>query len=81
MKFKHEDVKFVVQIAERANDMLELGVLETMLVLETVNCEIDYPRLLGADPFNFAHDIGGIYRHLDRDTGELKDCFWPRFAK
>lgn len=27
---------------------------------------------------DFAHDIVGIIRHLDRDTGELQDCFLPR---
>lgn len=36
--------------------------------------------LLGADDFNFAHDIFGIYRHLDRDTGKLGDHFSPRFT-
>lgn len=36
--------------------------------------------LLDADAFNFAHDIGGIRRHLNRQTGELGGCFVPRFA-
>lgn len=36
--------------------------------------------LLAADDFNFAHDIGGIKRHLDRSTGELRDFFLPRFS-
>ena len=31
--------------------------------------------------FDLIHDIGGIYRHLDRRTGELMDHFCPRFAK
>lgn len=35
---------------------------------------------LEADPFNFNHDIGGIRQHLNRQTGELEDCFVPRFA-
>jgi hypothetical protein len=33
------------------------------------------------DDFNFAHDILGIERHLDKSTGELKDHFRPRCAK
>lgn len=37
--------------------------------------------LLGADDFNFAHDVFGIERHLDRETGELDGRFMPRFAK
>lgn len=36
--------------------------------------------LAAADEFNFAHDIGGIHRHLNRQTGELEDCFLPRFT-
>jgi len=36
--------------------------------------------LLGADDFNFMHDIGGINRHLDRKTGQLLDGFRPRFC-
>ncbi len=35
--------------------------------------------LLAADDFNFTHDMSGIYRHMDRDTGKLTDCFVPRF--
>ena len=37
-------------------------------------------ELLAADDFNFSHDIFGIRRHLDRETGELKDFFVPRFS-
>lgn len=38
-------------------------------------------ELLDTDAFNFTHDIGGIRRHLDRETGELGGCFVPRFAR
>lgn len=36
-------------------------------------------ELLQADKTNFLHDIGGINRHLDRTTGELKAGFLPRY--
>lgn len=36
--------------------------------------------LLAADDFNFAHDILGIRTHLDRDTGQLRNEFSPRFS-
>lgn len=42
---------------------------------------LDLRRLLAADDFNFAHDILGIRRHLDRSTGGLLNCFSPRFSK
>ena len=37
-------------------------------------------QFLNADDFNFAHDFFGIRRHIDRNTGELTECFRPRFA-
>lgn len=42
-------------------------------------------ELLAADDFNFAHDVFGIQRHMDRDDnsptgGKLLNCFVPRFA-
>lgn len=40
--------------------------------------------LLAADDFNFAHDVFGISRHIDRDDssptgGQMLHCFVPRF--
>lgn len=43
-------------------------------------CPLRLHDLLDADDANFSHDIGGIYRHLNRETGELEDCFRPRFS-
>lgn len=45
------------------------------------DCGMDFDRLLAADDFNFLHDIAGIARHMDRETGRLGDCFLPRFAR
>lgn len=44
-------------------------------------CPLRLQSLYEADDFNFAHDIWGIYRHLNRETGELMNCFVPRFAR
>lgn len=45
--------------------------------------ELDLEGLLKAKPFDFAHDICGIIRHMDRSSypGKLTDCFVPRFAR
>ena len=43
-------------------------------------CALRLAELLEADDFNFAHDLYGIDRHLDRNTGKLTDHFLPRFA-
>ena len=42
-------------------------------------CPLKLAELADADDSNFAHDIGGIRRHLDRETGHLTGCFLPRF--
>lgn len=42
---------------------------------------LDFDRLLGANGFNFTHDIAGIARHMNRTTGQLDDHFSPRFCE
>lgn len=37
-------------------------------------------ELLATDDFNFTHDVFGITRHIDRETGKLGGCFVPRFS-
>jgi hypothetical protein len=37
-------------------------------------------EFLNADDENFAHDIFGIRRHLNRNTGQLENCFLPRYS-
>lgn len=41
-------------------------------------CPMDFERLLAAPDFDFTHDICGIARHMNRETGQLGDCFLPR---
>jgi hypothetical protein len=43
-------------------------------------CALRLRDLLDADDFNFNHDVYGIRRYLDRDSGQLTCCFTPRFA-
>jgi len=44
-------------------------------------CPLDLERLLAFDDENFSHDVFGIRRHIDRNTGALRDCFLPRCAR
>jgi hypothetical protein len=78
----------IVRIAERAVRLydqqgLKLKKLNCMMDIEAVDDSIGLrlDELLNSDIGNFAHDIGGIRRHLNRETGELEDCFVPRFAR
>ncbi len=43
-------------------------------------CPLDLEKLLDAPDFDFAHDVMGIRRHIDRKTGKLGGCFVPRCA-
>lgn len=44
-------------------------------------CPLRLLELAEADDANFAHDVFGIRRHIDRRTGKLGDCFLPRYAR
>lgn len=44
-------------------------------------CPLHFAALLAADEHNFVHDVEGISEHMDRQTGQLKDHFLPRFAR
>ena len=57
--------------------------MSTVMDIDACNvggCPLKLAELLAADDFNFAHDVGGINRHIDRETGKLQDCFVPRYA-
>lgn len=41
---------------------------------------LDLDGLLKSDDGNFAHDVFGIRRHINRSTGKLEDCFVPRYT-
>lgn len=39
---------------------------------------LDLPKLLGAPDDTFAHDVNGIHKYIDRQTGQLTEMFEPR---
>lgn len=45
------------------------------------DCPLKLDDLLAADEGNFGHDVFGIRRHLNRQTGRLENGFTPRFAR
>ncbi len=57
------------------------------LVLDLSACHangmpLDFQAMADAPrSFDFWHDIHGIQRHIDRETGKLQHCFVPRFAR
>lgn len=84
------DERLIEQVVKRAlraglnqhDDRLSLTM--DLTAAHANGCPMDWARLLAADDFNFAHDVIGIQRHLDRDdasetAGQLINCFLPRF--
>jgi hypothetical protein len=86
--FTAEEEAHVDRIVERAEELFErTGVERESLDIQMdlsathAKCPLRLSEFAEADDFNFAHDIWGIYRHLNRKTGELEDSFLPRFAQ
>jgi len=79
-----DDHKQIQRIARRAPAIFPGGIDHMSLTMDLgaahLACPMRLAELADADDFNFAHDVGGIMRHLDRNTGELTDCFTPRYA-
>jgi hypothetical protein len=51
-----------------------------LMDLAALTVPMDWDALLAASDFDFLHDISGIHACIDRTTGELTNCFLPRFA-
>jgi hypothetical protein len=86
------DTMLIHQIAERASalyaDLFHTKVDPAFIASELaiVHREViplKLRDLLEADNVNFAHDIGGIHKHLFIGTRSIKlsDGFMPRFSK
>lgn len=81
------DAPFVAKIAKRAHELSKGRYSLLDAQMDVTACHLNgCPLLLAelaeaADNFDFIHDVFGIRRHLDRETGELTDCFLPRYAQ
>ena len=87
-KLKKDELKTIAAITKRAVAMAkELGFdlkYQTM-EMDVSACHISNPLkltdLLVADNSNFSHDVFGIRKYINRETGELTECFSPRYSK
>lgn len=78
----------IMQIADRAIGVahgqgIRLNKMDMVMDLSAVHANayrLRLDELLAADPLNFTHDVFGIVRHLNRDTGLLENFFVPRFT-
>lgn len=85
------DYRLIEQIAERATRLhIRFGIGGPAWRLQDAQMDITAVHangtplrlcdLLLADDANFGHDVFGIRRYLNRNTGQLTSCFVPRFA-
>jgi hypothetical protein len=85
-KLTREERKTVNQIAARAVALFRKGGVrlrkaDVVMDLTAVHAKMPLrlADMLAADDFNLGHDVAGIWKHLNRRTGELEDFFVPRF--
>lgn len=85
-EISREDHDLVVKIADRALRELRYYPDDKRTLIMDLNachsnaCPLDFKGLLEAPLLDFSHDIYGIRQYINRDTGELKDFFTPRYA-
>jgi hypothetical protein len=86
LRLGREEARRVGAIVKRAKAAnLDRGRQDSDLTMDLVaaraNCPLNFERLLGSSDADFAHDIAGIIKFMDRETGELRECFLPRAAR
>jgi hypothetical protein len=78
-----EDTMAIHQIAKRAVGLVEMDLMDAEIGLTACHlhgCRLDLEKLADATDMDLVHDIVGIGKHIDRETGELCGCFVPRCA-
>ena len=80
-----KDALLIARIVKRAVKMFpQLSALDMGMDITAVHlhgCPLKLGELLKAPDFDFAHDLYGIRRHIDRKTGKFRVAFCPRYAK
>ena len=80
-------MEVIAKICDRAEelDLIEfdkrLRLLMDLSACHANGCRLKLDELLKAEPMDFAHDISGIQAHMNRETGQLEDCFSPRYTE
>lgn len=83
------DFETISEIADRAlpvlkragaYDVTKQHVMMDISAVHANGCPLRLEALLVAPDFDFSHDVAGIYGNLNRETGQLENCFVPRHA-
>jgi hypothetical protein len=84
-----EESALINQIADRAIQFIKKFAVDYAypeILMDLTACHangnpLDFERLLKFPDFDFCHDVFGIRKHLNRETGELEGFFSPRCSK
>lgn len=73
-------VERVVKLAAKNNiDYPQTDIEMDLTAAHRNGCKLDLQKLLDASDANFGHDVFGIRRFIDRNTGKIPaEQFWPR---
>ena len=83
-KEEHDHAEKIVSrfILRTGRDKSEtMALLMDLIATHANGCPLDLAGLAAADDEHLVHDMGGINQHIDRQTGQLTDCFLPRYAR
>ena len=88
-KASEEEFSIIEKIVERGREMLEergayIDVMDHIMDITACHlngCPLDLQAFLNSQGLDFIHDFVGITDHINRRTGQLENCFLPRFAK
>lgn len=73
--------KLVTRFKKELPDFVPPGTMAMDLTAVHVSgCKLQLQNMLTAKASDFVHDCIGINNHINRTTGELMDCFLPRYA-
>lgn len=81
-----KDTRLIVKVAKRAIQeglRNSTDLQDVQMDITATHCNgnpLRLEELLAAKPGDFGHDVMGIYRFLDRDTGKLTGHFLPRYS-
>ena len=87
-KLKKATQILIERVASRAKDCGEVMNMDLdaktiqmdLTACHKYGCKLDLEKMLMTRGVDLLHDVMGINRHLDRDTGNLTNNFHPRCA-
>jgi hypothetical protein len=75
------EVAKAYEAAIAPHEVHRMTVLMDLEACHSNGCPLDLAGLLAARTVDLVHDVAGISRYLNRETGKLEQGFCPRYAR